>query len=101
MVRRRAEGEKQGYGATICYGGEDIVVGTSAHWRLMEKACRAKFEQNAEARAALLATGERPLTHVVRRDSTTIPGVIMAQIWIRIRKRIKNAEPQRSTSDAR
>jgi hypothetical protein len=64
----RAEGEKQGYGATICYGGEDIVVGTSAHWRLMEKACRAKFEQNAEARAALLATGERPLTHVVPRQ---------------------------------
>jgi hypothetical protein len=51
----RAEGES--YGATICYGGEDIVVGTSAHWRLTEKACRAKFEQNAEARAAFAGDG--------------------------------------------
>jgi predicted NAD-dependent protein-ADP-ribosyltransferase YbiA (DUF1768 family) len=88
----RAEGERQGYGTTIAYGGQDIVVGTSAHWRLMERACRAKFEQNAEARAALLATGSRPLTHVVRRDSPTIPGAIMAQIWMRIRKRMKNSE---------
>jgi predicted NAD-dependent protein-ADP-ribosyltransferase YbiA (DUF1768 family) len=51
----------------------------------MERACRAKFEQNADARAALLSTGDRPLTHVVRRDSKTIPSVIMAQIWMRIR----------------
>jgi predicted NAD-dependent protein-ADP-ribosyltransferase YbiA (DUF1768 family) len=51
----------------------------------MKQACRAKFTQNAEARAALLSTGERPLTHRVRRDSATIPGVIMADIWTRIR----------------
>ena len=95
----RSEGEKQGYGATVNYGGEAIVVGTSAHWRLMERACCAKFEQNAEARAALLSTGERPLQHVVRRDSTTIPGVIMAQIWMRVRKRLRNAELQHSRSD--
>jgi predicted NAD-dependent protein-ADP-ribosyltransferase YbiA (DUF1768 family) len=61
----------------------------------MERACRAKFEQNAEARAALLATGDRPLTHVVRRDSTTIPGVIMAQIWMRIRKRTRSAQSRK------
>jgi predicted NAD-dependent protein-ADP-ribosyltransferase YbiA (DUF1768 family) len=87
----RAEGEQQGYGATINYRGEEIPVGTAAHWRLMEKACRAKFDQNPEARTALLATGERPLIHVVRRDSKTVPGVIMAQIWMRIRKRLRTA----------
>src|SRR5262249_58541259 len=81
----RAEGEQQGYGATVSYAGQEIPVGTWSHWQLMERACRAKFEQNAEARAALLATGERPLTHVVRRDSRTIPGVVMAGIWMRIR----------------
>jgi predicted NAD-dependent protein-ADP-ribosyltransferase YbiA (DUF1768 family) len=90
-AQARAEGEKQGYGSTVSYGRDDIVVGTAAHWRLMERACRAKFEQHAEARAALLATSERPLTHIVRRDSTTIPGVIMAQIWTRIRKRLRKA----------
>jgi predicted NAD-dependent protein-ADP-ribosyltransferase YbiA (DUF1768 family) len=83
--RARKEGEAQGYGATLLCGGQEIAVGTWAHWQLMEKACRAKFEQNSEARAALLATGTRPLTHNVRRDSRTIPGVIMAQIWMRIR----------------
>jgi len=61
----------------------------------MEKACRAKFTQNAEAAAALLATGDRPLTHVVRRDSKTIPGVVMAAIWMRIRKELKNPAAQR------
>jgi predicted NAD-dependent protein-ADP-ribosyltransferase YbiA (DUF1768 family) len=85
-ARARAEGEEQGYGATVSYGGQEIAVGTWSHWHLMERACRAKFEQSAEARAALMATGDRPLTHVVRRDSKTIPGVIMAQIWMRIRK---------------
>jgi predicted NAD-dependent protein-ADP-ribosyltransferase YbiA (DUF1768 family) len=90
-ARARAEGEKQGYGPTITYGGQDIVVGTSAHWRLMERACRAKFTQNSQAADALLATGERPLTHVTRRDSTTIPGVIMASIWMRIRKDLGTA----------
>src|SRR5262249_14140692 len=89
-----AEGDKQGYDATVNYRGKNIVVGTSAHWRLMERACCAKFEQNAEARAALLSTGDRPLLHVARRDSTTIRGVIMAQIWMRIRKRWRNAKLQ-------
>jgi predicted NAD-dependent protein-ADP-ribosyltransferase YbiA (DUF1768 family) len=89
--RARAEGARQGYGATIGYGGRDIVVGTYDHWQLMEHACRAKFDQNAEARAALLATGSRPLTHIVRRDSRSIPGVIMADIWMRIRADLRRA----------
>lgn len=83
--RARSEGDKQGYGATVSYGGQEIVVGTSAHWQLMERACCAKFEQNAAARAALLATGDRPITHIVRRDSKAIPGIVMADIWMRIR----------------
>jgi predicted NAD-dependent protein-ADP-ribosyltransferase YbiA (DUF1768 family) len=83
--RARSEGARRGYGAAIRYGDRDVMVGTHDHWRLMERACRAKFDQNADARAALLATGNRPLTHVVRRDSKAIPGVIMADIWMRIR----------------
>lgn len=85
----RHAGEQQGYPAKIEHAGREIVPGTWDHWRLMEAACRAKFEQCSEARAALLATGNRPLTHVVRRDSRTIPGVVMAEIWIRIRRRLR------------
>jgi predicted NAD-dependent protein-ADP-ribosyltransferase YbiA (DUF1768 family) len=87
----RAEGEKQGYGATVSYGGQDIAVGTWSHWQLMERACRAKFEQSEEARAALLATGDRPLTHIIPRDSKTIPGVIVADIWTRIREDLRQS----------
>lgn len=82
----RRAGEKKGYGATVRYDGRDIVVGTWDHWQLMERACRAKFDQNEDARAALLGTGTRPLEHRVRRDSRTIPGVVMADIWMRIRR---------------
>jgi hypothetical protein len=71
--RARSEGSLQGYGQTIVYEGVEIAVGTHAHWRLMERACAAKFEQNDDARAALLATGARPLVHIVKRDSRAIP----------------------------
>lgn len=87
------EGSRKGYGATINYAGAEIVVGTWEHWRLMERACGAKFEQNAEARHALLATGERPLVHIVRRDSRAIPGAIMAQIWTKLRRRLREISP--------
>ncbi|RUO99217.1 MAG: NADAR family protein [Hyphomicrobium sp.] len=83
------EGRRRAYGATIMYKGDEVVVGTWAHWHLMERACRAKFEQNALAQDALLATGERPLLHVVRRDSKTIPGVVMAAVWTRIRRELR------------
>ncbi|MCC7369290.1 MAG: hypothetical protein IT306_12750 [Chloroflexi bacterium] len=70
------------------YEGQKIVPGTHAHWKLMERACWAKFTQNEDAREALLATLPRPLTHVMRKDSTTIPGAIVAGIWMKIRKRL-------------
>ena len=69
----------------ITFGGAAVRVGTCDHWHLMERACRAKFTQHAGACAALLSTGERPLMHRTRRDSRTIPGVVMADIWMRIR----------------
>jgi predicted NAD-dependent protein-ADP-ribosyltransferase YbiA (DUF1768 family) len=69
----------------VSYEGATIRVGRPEHWALMRLACTAKFTQNEMARNALLATGHRPLLHQVRRDSQTIPGVIMADIWMRIR----------------
>jgi predicted NAD-dependent protein-ADP-ribosyltransferase YbiA (DUF1768 family) len=85
-ARAQKEGEKQGYGRAIEYGGKEFPVGTWEHWQLMERACSAKFERNPEALNALLSTGNRPLEHRVRRDSKTIPGAIMADIWMRIRQ---------------
>ena len=68
------------------YRGRTIRVGTSDHWHLMYLACRAKFSQHEQARVALLSTRDRPLIHKTRRDSRTIPGVVMADIWMRIRR---------------
>ena len=87
----KGQGSQRPYGSHVTYGGSEIPVGAYEHWQLMRRACRAKFEQNADARAALLGTGERPLIHVVKHDSRTIPGVIMASIWMALRKSLRRA----------
>jgi predicted NAD-dependent protein-ADP-ribosyltransferase YbiA (DUF1768 family) len=88
----KGQGSERPYGSHVIYGGSEIAVGAYEHWQLMRRACRAKFEQNADARAALLGTGKRPLIHVVKHDSRTIPGVIMASIWMALRKSLRRAE---------
>lgn len=87
---------QQPYGTHVHYAGNAIPAGTFDHWQLMRRACLAKFEQNADARAALLATGDRPLVHRVRRDSRTIPGVVMADIWMKLRTRFRRADERAS-----
>lgn len=82
----RGRGASRGYNATVRYADETIAVGTADHWALMERACRAKFTQHDAARRALCGTGARPLEHRVRRDSRAIPGVVMADLWMRIRR---------------
>jgi predicted NAD-dependent protein-ADP-ribosyltransferase YbiA (DUF1768 family) len=88
---KRASAE-QPYGSHVIYAGQDVPVGTWDHWQLMRRACGAKFEQNEDARLALLATGQRPLK--LRRDSRTIPGVIMAEIWMALRESLQRSRAQ-------
>lgn len=85
----KRRGDEKEYGPVVKYGGREIAIGTCFHWGLMQRAAHAKFEQNLAAREALLATGERPLEHRVRRDSRTIPGVVMADIWMKIRATLR------------
>jgi predicted NAD-dependent protein-ADP-ribosyltransferase YbiA (DUF1768 family) len=90
------EAKRAGCGApeapTFEYGGQTIRIGTCDHWRLMRRACQEKFRQDALAKTALLATGDRPLVHRVRRDSRTIPGVVMADIWMSVRRGLVDRE---------
>jgi predicted NAD-dependent protein-ADP-ribosyltransferase YbiA (DUF1768 family) len=74
---------------TFVYEGRSCFFGGADHHDLMREACRAKFTQSAVARAALLASGERPLTHQVRRDSRTIPGALLADIWMKLRAELR------------
>lgn len=71
------------------YEGSPIRTGTYDHWALMKRACHAKFTQHAAACAALLGTGERPLVHRTRLDSRTIPGAVMAEIWMKLRTKLR------------
>lgn len=89
-------GDEAPYGATVIYEGNEIPVGTWRHWHLMERACWAKFSQNADAAEALKSTGKRPIEHRMRRDSRTIPGVIMCQIWMHIRDALQQGFSQYS-----
>ena len=57
----------------IEYRGECVRVGTVDHWRLMRRACQAKFAQVDDARLALLGTGTRPLTHKTPRIAEPSP----------------------------
>jgi predicted NAD-dependent protein-ADP-ribosyltransferase YbiA (DUF1768 family) len=91
-MEARAAGRGAPQPARFRYEGQEIEAGRPEHWALMAAACAAKFEPEGEARHALLATAERPLTHRVRDDSRTIPGAIMAEIWMSLRERLRRAE---------
>ena len=51
----------------------------------MLRACWAKFTQSEPHRRALLATLPHRIEHRTKPDSRAIPGVVMADIWMRIR----------------
>jgi len=73
---------------SFVYDDHTFRTGTYDHWQLMKRACYSKFTQHDPAKQALLRTGQRPLTHRMRKDSRTIPGVIMADIWMQVRKKL-------------
>lgn len=83
-------GKPAGQPDRFTYGPDRIAAGSPEHWHLMRRACAEKFDQHAGARAALLETGARWLTHKTRRDSRTIPGAILAQIWMDLRDRLRS-----------
>jgi hypothetical protein len=90
-------GKRIEYRKHIKYQDEKIRVGSSEHWELMKIACSHKFTQSKLAQKALLKTGIRPLYHKPRKDSTTIPGPIMAGIWMDIRSKLRKENNIRTT----
>lgn len=82
-------GNRVKYKKHVRYKDHKVRVGSPEHWALMARACEHKFTQNPFAQEALLGTGIRPLYHKPRKDSQTIPGPIMASIWMNIRSQLR------------
>jgi predicted NAD-dependent protein-ADP-ribosyltransferase YbiA (DUF1768 family) len=99
-LEARGAGSDAEVSDTLIYDGRTIRVGTSDHWHLMYLACKAKFSQHEQACAALVSTKERPLIHKTRRDSRTIPGIVMADIWMRIRSTLAKGGKEREEEPA-
>ena len=72
----------------VWWGREQIPFGSFMHQRLIERAIRAKFEQNERARRALLATAGTKLTHDMGHPEsryTSLPARVFCDILTRIR----------------
>jgi len=87
-------GEAKRLGSTserqfVWWNGEKINFGSSQHQELIERAIRAKFEQNPEAMRALLATVGEEITHDLGKPespNTSLPAKTFCDILMRIRE---------------
>src|SRR5438105_3395427 len=71
--------------ATILIPDSEDERATLEDWRASHDDFVFRVNAAGGKGVALLAPGPRPLVHKVRRDSRTIPGVIMAEIWMALR----------------
>lgn len=75
----------------VWWNEEVIPYGSTAHHKLIERAIRAKFEQNADAMDALLATAGMQITHdlgIPESPTTSLPAVVFCDILIMIREEV-------------
>lgn len=78
---------------TVWLQGTPIAFPSDQYDSLVERAIRAKFEQNKDAREALVATGDRPLIHDTGRPEsprTSLPAVRFLQILTRLRAELRS-----------
>lgn len=87
--------EMRSFGATsmFSYHGQLYNVGSEAHHILIERANRAKVDQNPAVRDALIESGTRPLRHMLRNrygqwrvgNSPALPAVVFDNMLMKIR----------------
>lgn len=73
---------------SVWWSGQEIVFASSEEHALIERALRAKFEQNPDAKKALVSTKGYWLTHVlpdVESGTTCLPAKIFCAILMKIR----------------
>ena len=75
----------------VWWNGREYPYGTFVHHKLIERAIRAKFEQNQRAMKALLNTGNIKLIHNLGHSEgrrTSLPGKVFCDILTRIREEV-------------
>lgn len=73
----------------VWWKGQTIPYGSSEHHALIERAIRAKFEQNEAAMRALISTGNLTLIHELgspESPMTSLPAKVFCDILTRVRK---------------
>jgi predicted NAD-dependent protein-ADP-ribosyltransferase YbiA (DUF1768 family) len=82
---------------TLIWQGSTIQVGSPEHHQLMRIAIKAKLKQNRNILRMLLASGTEPITHILKDkegntlpDSRTIPGMVLSQIIMDLRKEFRH-----------
>lgn len=77
---------------TFIWQGELLEAGSPEHHRLMRQAIKQKLKQNRRILKMLLATGDEPITHILKDkegkvlpDSKSIPGAVLAGIVMELR----------------
>lgn len=73
----------------VWWKGQAIPYGSTEHHQLIERAIRAKFEQNEDAMRALVSTGNLTLIHELgspESPKTSLPAAVFCDILTRIRK---------------
>ncbi len=80
----------------VWWKGKAIKYGSDEHYKLNERAIRAKFEQNPEAMVALLSTKGKKITHELGGEesrTTCLPKAVFCDILTRIREeKLKESE---------
>jgi len=80
---------------TVWLQGIPIEFPSHQYDEFIERAIRAKFEQNEDARAALVATGDRPLIHDTGKPEsprTSLPSVRFLEILTRLRAELSSTK---------
>jgi len=86
--RRLAAGQE----ANVYHGGRTIAYRSRIHSALIRRAIEAKFDQSPDARAALIATGKRPLVHSPpkkQHSQTSLPAEEFCRMLTEIRESIR------------
>lgn len=95
----RQLGRKAASGKSLfTYQNDIYVVGSQSHHILLERAIRAKVEQNEDVEKCLWNTEDRPLKHMLKTkhgtwkpgDSAALPAIVFESMLTRIRTELRD-----------